>query len=230
MNEASVKHMIAMKQVRKTYRNGPAVLPVLKGADLYVNEGEFCAVTGASGSGKSTLLHIIGALDTADAGDVICDGRNISAMSESDLPEFRRTAVGFIFQNHYLIDDLHALDNVMIPNLMCGYSRKKTAEKAESILEAVGLQDRLAHYPNQLSGGEKQRVAIARAFMNNPKIILADEPTGNLDEKNTENILALLLDLVSSEQKTIILVTHDLEAAEVGDTLYHLNEGVLQKQ
>jgi len=230
MNEAEVEYMVELRQIRKTYRNGPAVLPVLKGADLCIAAGEFCAVTGASGSGKSTLLHIIGALDKADTGKAVCDGRNISDMKESELPEFRRTAVGFIFQNHYLIEDLHALDNVMIPNLMCGYSRKQTEEKAENILEAVGLYDRRTHYPSQLSGGEKQRAAIARAFMNDPKIILADEPTGNLDEKNTENILALLLDMVSREQKTIILVTHDLEAAAVGDTLYHLNDGVLQKR
>ncbi|MCF7943978.1 MAG: ABC transporter ATP-binding protein [Spirochaetia bacterium] len=223
----TMKTIIKLEDVRKSYQNGPNILHVLNGINISIAEGEFCVFTGASGSGKSTLLHVIGGLDTIDNGRIICNSKSISNLPENELPHFRRNIVGFIFQKHFLIEDLTALDNLILPSLMNGNKKKETLEKAEDLLNSVGLYDRKHHHPNQLSGGENQRVAIARAFMNDPKIILADEPTGNLDDDNTKKVLELLLDLVNRQGKTLVLVTHDNEIAKEGDSIFLLKEGVL---
>lgn len=223
----TMKSIIKLEDVRKSYQNGPNILHVLNGINISIDEGEFCVFTGASGSGKSTLLHVIGGLDTIDSGRIICGRKSISDLPERELPHFRRNIVGFIFQKHFLIEDLTALDNLILPSLMNGNKKKETLEKAENLMNSVGLHDRKLHHPNQLSGGENQRVAIARAFMNDPKIILADEPTGNLDDDNTKKVLELLLDLVNRQGKTLVLVTHDNEIAKEGDSILLLKEGVL---
>jgi len=218
---------IRTANLMKSFPAGDSRLQVLKGLDLEIPWGAFTVVTGASGSGKSTLLHILGGLDRIDSGEVCCCGSRIGAMEEKDLSGFRKQHIGFIFQNHYLIDDLTVFENLLLPGLMNGFDRSWTQETAHALIDRVGLHERKEYHPQQLSGGERQRCAIARAFINNPKVILADEPTGNLDEQNTETVMQMLMEITQEKEKTLVLVTHDMGLADRGEQVYQLREGVL---
>ncbi len=220
---------VAVTSLKKSFPTGETRLEVLKGLDLEIAWGEYTVITGSSGSGKSTLLHILGGLDRIDSGNVSCCGVSIGSMGEKQLSYFRRDTVGFVFQNHYLIDDLTVRENLVLPGLMNGLNKKEVEKTADALVQRVGLSERRRHYPQQLSGGERQRVAIARAFMNNPRIILADEPTGNLDEDNTKIVMEMLMEIISEKKKTLVLVTHDMELAGTGEKVYQLKEGVLHQ-
>ncbi len=222
-------YCITLRGLKKSFPSGETTLEVLKGIDLDISWGSYTVITGASGSGKSTLLHIIGGLDRIDSGQVVCCGEPIGSMAERQLSRFRREHVGFIFQNHYLIDDLTVTENLVLPGLMNGYSRKEMEASAAALIERVGLSERRDHHPQQLSGGERQRVAIARAFVNNPSMILADEPTGNLDEDNTRIVMEMLTEIMNEQRKTLVMVTHDQELSRMGEQLYQLKEGVLHR-
>jgi len=199
----------------------------LRGVSLRIKDGEYVAIMGPSGSGKSTLLHIMGLLDTPTRGRVLLDGRDISKLSEGERAVIRRRKIGFVFQAFNLIPHLTVLENVELPLMLDGVPRGERRKKAEEILKSVGLGDRLHHYPSQLSGGQKQRVAIARALINNPSIILADEPTGNLDSKTGEVILDLFDDL-HGQGHTLVVVTHDEEVAERADRVIKIRDGVVE--
>ncbi len=214
------KTIIKIKDLVKTFEGGR--VRALDGVNLEVPEGEFISIMGPSGSGKSTLLNMIGALDRPTEGEVIVDDVDLSKVK--NLNEFRARKVGFVFQLHNLIPTLTALENVEIPMFELGLSKRKRVERAKRLLELVGLGERLDYIPTKLSGGERQRVAIARALANNPKIILADEPTGNLDSASSDEILYLLLDL-NQRGQTIVLVTHDEEMAEHASVVYRLKDG-----
>jgi len=223
-------YILEVNQLRKTFTSGSKELTVLKHITFNIESGTSCAIVGPSGSGKTTLLGLCAGLDQPTEGSVILKGQNISAMDESDLSEVRNRQIGFVFQSFQLISTLTALENVMVPIELRGTPYREVEQKAINLLTEVGLADRLDHYPNQLSGGEQQRVSMARALMNNPSIILADEPTGNLDEQNTEIILDLLFELRETEQVTLVLITHEKEIANRCDTLYSLQSGVLEKE
>lgn len=214
--------MIEIKSLEKTYTRGAELVRALKGIDLSIGQGEFVSITGHSGSGKTTLLHILGCLDQPTKGIVSIDGITINGMSESDLVKIRRQKIGFVFQQFYLIPGLSVLENVTLP-LLFGRIKKETDEII-SVLNLVGLQDKITRSPSQLSGGEMQRVAIARALINNPEVILADEPTGNLDTENSENIFELLKSL-NSRGITIIMVTHNTDLAGRADRTIQLKDG-----
>ena len=184
--------ILTTHNLRKIYKTDSEELLILDGIDFTLGAGETVAITGESGSGKSTFLNMLGGLDNATSGSIIIDGNDITKLDESELTYFRNRKIGFIFQSHYLLDEFTAAENVMIPMLMNNFNRKDAHDKAMELLKLVGMDHRSHHYPSQLSGGERQRVAIARAFMNDPQIILADEPTGNLDEKNSAKVLDLL--------------------------------------
>lgn len=213
--------------VVKTYQSGAETLHILKGIDFRVERGSSVAVSGQSGSGKSTLLNIIGGLDRADSGSIMVAGTEISGLSESSLSLYRRERVGFIFQFHYLLKDFTALENVMLPAYMAGMKKNDAIEKARILLSDVKLDDRLHHFPSQLSGGERQRVAVARAMVNNPDLILADEPTGNLDPLNSAVVAELLYAEAEKWGKTLIVVTHDEKVAGRAMVQYVLESGVL---
>lgn len=216
--------------VFKSYRTGATKVEVLKGVDLAVREGEFVAVVGASGSGKSTLLHILGALDRPDKGAVRFDGRDLNRMSARELNRFRSRVVGFVFQFYHLLDELNVLENVFLPAMVsrsvAGWllGRRPARKRAEELLEQLGLRDRARHKPYQLSGGERQRVAIGRALMNQPRLLLADEPTGNLDSATGNSILAVLEQLNRAGQ-TIVMVTHDERIARRAQRTITLEDG-----
>jgi lipoprotein-releasing system ATP-binding protein len=214
----------------KTYRDGERRIEVLRGADLAVEPGEIVAVVGPSGSGKSTLLHVLGGLDRPDAGEVTIGGEVLSAYRGADLARFRNRTIGFVFQFHQLLPDFTALENVMLPGRIAGRDPAETLERARALLDEVGLAERLDHFPNQLSGGERQRVALCRALALEPPLLLADEPTGNLDPASGERVLDLLLELQARHGTTGVLVTHNPEVAERCATILVLDEGVLQPQ
>ncbi len=223
--------IINCKDIHKSYRLGDVVLNVLKGVDISVDNGEFVTVTGSSGSGKSTLLHILGALDKPDTGEVFFKGDNITRFSSKRLNRFRNKDVGFVFQFYHLIEELDVVDNVLLP-AMAGYSalgwlrkRKGFRQEAFELLSRLGLSERLKHKPSQLSGGERQRVAIGRALINKPKLLLADEPTGNLDWHTGEEILCILDKLHREDGQTVIMVTHDERVAKFGDRQLVLEDG-----
>lgn len=219
--------LIRFEGVDKIYRRGGEELHVLSGLNLEVRKGEFLALMGPSGCGKSTILNLAGGLDVPDAGTVSFAGEDIGAMSEGQRAGWRSRNVGFIFQAYNLIPVLTARQNVMLPLLLTPLSGKRRKEQAELALKIVGLSDRTEHYPNQLSGGQEQRVAIARALATDPKLLLADEPTGDLDATNAEAILALLKRLNKENGQTIVMVTHDPKAAEQADRTLKLDKGVL---
>jgi putative ABC transport system ATP-binding protein len=221
----SSRSMIAVSGLRKSIRNGPRTVDILKGLDFTVARGEFIAIMGASGSGKSTLLGLLAGLDTPTAGDVHLDGVAISYLPEDKLAQVRGRTVGFVFQSYQLIPTLTALENVLLPYEL--NSAGHGLQKSRTLLTSVGLQDRMEHYPIQLSGGEQQRVAIARAFVVEPPIIMADEPTGNLDSTNGRMILDLLLEHNKRAGTTLVLVTHDPDVAASADRRITLRDGLI---
>ena len=217
--------LLELKNITKTFSMGESQLTVLKDITFSVDNGELMAITGPSGSGKSTLMHIIGCLDTPTLGTYLLEGNDVSHMNPDQLAHIRNKLIGFVFQRFYLLPDLTALDNVALPQLYANTSEKTARERAQQMLELVNLGDRIYHYPNQLSGGEQQRVAIARALANNPALILADEPTGNLDSKTGETIMTIFTELNKSQQVTIIVVTHDIDLAEKTNRIIKLLDG-----
>lgn len=200
-------------------------LQVLKGVNLQVEKGEIVAILGRSGAGKTTLLQIMGTLDTPDSGKVLIDGQDVFALNEKDLAAFRNQHIGFIFQQHQLLPEFTALENVMMPGMIAQIAEKELRERATNLLIQLGLQDRMDHKPNELSGGEQQRVAAARAMLLQPAVILADEPSGSLDEQNKKDLHALLLEMREKYGQTIILVTHDNELAQICDRQLVIQDG-----
>lgn len=209
-----MKELIQVQKLFKSYGDGTKRVEVLKGVDLTFFQGEKAAMVGASGVGKTTFLHTLGTLDRPTSGKVLYEGKDIYALNEKDLAQFRNREVGFVFQFHHLLPEFNALENTMMPCLIQGIPKKEAASRAEAILALVGLQERLAHKPGELSGGEQQRVAVARALVLEPKVLLADEPTGNLDTRTAESVFDLLLELNLIKGVTLIVVTHNLKLAE----------------
>jgi len=220
--------MVDVRNVTKVYRKDAEELVVLNGLSLQVNEGDYAALMGPSGSGKSTLLNLIAGIDKPTSGDVVVAGTNVAQLGETELAAFRSHNVGFIFQFYNLIPVLSATENVELPLLLTHLSKAQRRERALTALKVVGLADRASHYPRQLSGGQEQRVAIARAIVTDPKVLVADEPTGDLDAKSATEILDLLGTLNQDFKKTIVMVTHDPRAAERAKTQHHLEKGVLK--
>jgi len=221
--------LMQFKQVSKTYQSGDTRLLILEDLSFTISRGVSIAVTGKSGSGKSTLLNIAGGLDRPTTGSVTFLGDTLGAMNDRELSEFRNRHIGFVFQSHILLDDFSALENVYIPSLIGGSKRKVAEHRAVELLERVGLADRMHHRPQKLSGGERQRVAICRALINDPDLIIADEPTGSLDEESSTGIERLLLELVQEEQKTLLLVTHDTQLARQCSTVYLLHNRTMRE-
>ena len=221
-------YKVSTKALYKSYRNGSSKLDVLKGIDLTIKNNEFVAIQGPSGAGKSTLLHILGGLDNPTKGEVFFEGSNIYDLSENERAMLRNRKIGFVFQFYHLLAELNTLENVLLPGLLKSWwERKRASSYAKSILDKLGLSQRITHRPNQLSGGEQQRVAIARALINKPEILLCDEPTGNLDSENGQNILRLIKQLNQEENVTVILVTHDKDIACVADRVVYLKDGMV---
>lgn len=220
--------VVAIRNVVKAYRRDRVEILVLRGLSLEIAEGEYIALMGPSGSGKTTLLNLIAGIDRPDSGEVIVAGTNLASLSETDLARWRARHIGFIFQFYNLLPALTAAGNVELPLLLTPLSRDERREHVEAALELVGLADRMAHFPRQLSGGEEQRVAIARAIVTDPTVIVADEPTGDLDKQSAAEILDLLGQLNSDFGKTIVMVTHDPRAAERARQVRHLDKGELE--
>ncbi|MDF1558449.1 MAG: ABC transporter ATP-binding protein [ANME-2 cluster archaeon] len=220
----SDKYIIQIKELTKIFGNGVEI-KALDGVNLNIERGEFMAIIGPSGSGKSTLLNQIGILDTPTSGTILLDGVDVTKMSDKKRSNTRNKQLGFIFQYHHLLPDFNALENAMMPLLISGVKSSKAREVASKMLHEVGLGDRMDHRPNQLSGGQNQRVAIARALVNNPSIVIGDEPTGNLDSKASESIYELLRKLNREHKQTFILVTHDVRMAEKTDRIIRLVDG-----
>ena|SRR3989338_288758 len=223
-------YIIELEDVWKTYRMGEVEVNALRGLNLKIKHKEFVAVMGPSGSGKSTAMNLIGCLDLPTKGAIYLEGKNIAHLSESALAQVRGKKIGFVFQSFNLIGTLNALENVALPMIFQGLSEEQINENAKKLLEMVGLGDRIFHKPSELSGGQQQRVAIARALANNPEVILADEPTGNLDSKSGENIINLLKKLHKEQKKTIIIVTHDASIAEHSERICYLKDGMIHKE
>lgn len=224
----STQTAIEVRDVVRVYKLGRVEVAALKGVSFKVHNGEMLAIMGSSGSGKSTLMHIMGCLDEPTSGSIAIDGRDVKQFSDSALAELRNTKIGFVFQSFNLLPRLSILQNVEVPLQYRGVSRKARRKLAEEALAAVGLSGRLKHLPSEISGGERQRVAIARALVNNPTIILADEPTGNLDSKTGTAIMDLFKDL-NKKGHTIILVTHSREVAEYAQRIIHLKDGLIER-
>jgi len=219
--------IIKLENVWKIYQLGKMELPVLKGIDLDISRGAFVVILGPSGSGKSTMLNMVGCLDLPTRGKVFLDGQDISKMSEDELAQVRGKKIGFVFQQFNLLQNLSALENVMIPMIFQGKSEKERIKRAKFLLASLGLEDRMNHKPMELSGGEQQRIAIVRALSNDPEIVVADEPTGNLDSTTGKKIMDILIDLHKNEKKTIIVVTHDPTIANYSNQVVHIKDGQL---
>ena len=215
--------MIELKGIKKSF----GTLEVLKGIDLHIGKGEVVSIVGQSGAGKTTLLQIIGTLDKADSGSIIIDGTDVSRLSQKQLSKFRNTRIGFVFQFHQLLPEFNALENIMIPALIGGASKSEARRRAEELLDFMGLADRANHKPAELSGGEKQRVAVARALVNNPAVVLADEPSGSLDTQNKTELHKLFFDLRDKFGQTFVIVTHDEELANTTDRTIQLKDGTV---
>ena len=224
-----MNEILAAENLKKTYMDGSSELHVLRNVNLKVMRRDLLAITGVSGSGKSTLLHLLGALDTPTGGKVYLDGIDMRTMGERKLANVRNSRFGFIFQFYYLLPEFSVFENVLMP-AMVRRKNKAAEEKAGSILERVGLKERMNHYPAELSGGEMQRAAIARALINAPEIIFADEPTGNLDNKNSRSILDLIIKLNDEEHQVFIIATHESTIARIARRIFCLNDGVLEPQ
>ncbi len=219
--------LVSVRNLSKAYQRGSQIVPVLEDISFDIPAGEFLALMGPSGSGKSTLLNLIAGIDKVDTGNVLIDGIDITTLDETELADWRSGNVGFIFQFYNLIPVLTAFENVELPLLLTGLSRRKRQEHVATVLSLVNLTDRMDHYPSELSGGQQQRVAIARAMVSDPAILVADEPTGDLDRHSAEEILSLMDRLVREFGKTVIMVTHDPRAAERAHRIIHLEKGVL---
>lgn len=218
--------MINIQGITKSFGN----LQVLKGIDLHIGKGEIVSIVGPSGAGKTTLLQIIGTLDRPDSGSVTVDGINVSGLSTNKLSDFRNRHIGFVFQFHQLLPEFTALENLMIPAFIAGKGRSEAKARAEELLQFLGLADRANHKPNELSGGEKQRVAVARALVNEPAVILADEPSGSLDTKNKAELHQLFFDLRDKFGQTFVIVTHDEQLAAITDRTIHMKDGLLMPE
>ncbi len=218
--------MIEIKGIKKSFGK----LEVLKGIDLNIGKGEVVSIVGPSGAGKTTLLQIIGTLDSADGGSIIIDGTDVSKLNKKKLADFRNKHIGFVFQFHQLLPEFTAIENVMIPAFISGMSKKEAKKSAEELLAFLGLTERAQHKPNELSGGEKQRVAVARALVNNPAIILADEPSGSLDTKNKEELHQLFFELRDKFGQTFVIVTHDEQLASTTDRTIKMKDGMLESE
>ena len=216
--------MIDIRKITKSFGS----LQVLKGIDLHINRGEVVSIVGPSGAGKTTLLQIIGTLDRPDSGSVFVDDIDVTNLSQKRLSDFRNKHIGFVFQFHQLLPEFTAIENVMIPAYIAGVSQREAKQRAQELLEFMGLNDRASHKPNELSGGEKQRVAVARALINKPAVILADEPSGSLDSKNKEELHQLFFDLRDKFGQTFVIVTHDEQLASITDRTIHLKDGMLE--
>ncbi len=216
--------MIKLEGITKSFGS----LQVLKGIDLEITKGEVVSIVGPSGAGKTTLLQIIGTLDEPDAGSIFIDETNVSRMNQKNLSAFRNTHIGFVFQFHQLLPEFNAIENIMIPAYIAGTSTKDALDKATEILDFMGLKERALHKPNELSGGEKQRVAVARALINNPAVILADEPSGSLDTRNKDELHQLFFDLRNQFGQTFVIVTHDEGLARITDRTVHMIDGMIQ--
>jgi len=217
--------LIRIADLHKSYYDGESELPVLQGISLEIYMSELLAIVGASGVGKSTLLHIIGTLDRPTAGSVLYDEQDVFTLSDTEMARFRNKEIGFVFQFHHLLPEFTALENVAMGALITSSNNKSVYKEAESLLDYVGLSERLSHYPSQLSGGERQRVAIARSLINQPKVVLADEPTGNLDRRSSDAVLELLWDLNAKSGQTFVIVTHNQELAQQVDRVIQLVDG-----
>ena len=216
--------MLTGKNIYKRYGS----LEVLRGVNLEINKGEVVAIVGPSGCGKSTLLHILGSLDKADMGEIVINNTGLSLLSGNKLAAFRNKHIGFVFQFHHLLPEFTALENVCIPGWLAGRNRNEVKEKAEGLLKLLGLVDRNENKPNQLSGGEQQRVAVARALINNPDIVFADEPTGNLDSANAQELHQLFFDLRKQFNQTFLIVTHNEELSQLSDRVLHMKDGRIE--
>jgi lipoprotein-releasing system ATP-binding protein len=216
--------MLTGKNIYKRY----GTLEVLRGVNLEISKGEVVAIVGPSGCGKSTLLHILGSLDKADMGEIVINNAALSLLSGNKLAAFRNKHIGFVFQFHHLLPEFTALENVCIPGWLAGRNKNEVKEKAEGLLKILGLVDRNENKPNQLSGGEQQRVAVARALINNPDIIFADEPTGNLDSANAEELHQLFFDLRKQFNQTFLIVTHNEELSQLSDRVLHMKDGRIE--
>ena len=221
--------IVEIKGLEKTYSSGAESLTILKNLDFSVEEGSKTVIIGESGSGKSSLLNIIGSIDTATAGSVIAGPWDVTSLTENEMARYRSEFLGLVFQFHYLLKDFTALENVYLASYMAGKSKKEAVERAKGLLKDVGLEKRMNHLPGELSGGERQRVAVARALINDPSLILADEPTGNLDPANAVLISDLLFSMADKYHKTLILVTHDIKLAAKGSVRYTIRHGKIEK-
>jgi lipoprotein-releasing system ATP-binding protein len=215
--------MLKATNITRTYN----ALQVLKGVDINVNKGEIVSIVGSSGAGKSTLLHILGSLDKANAGEIWINNQRIDTLKEKELAKFRNQHIGFVFQFHHLLPEFTALENVCIPGWIAGTPKNELEERALELLTILGLQDRASHKPSELSGGEQQRVAVARALINNPDIVFADEPTGNLDSKHAQELHELFLHLQKTMGQTFLIVTHNEALAKMSDRVVHMKDGFI---
>jgi lipoprotein-releasing system ATP-binding protein len=213
--------MLKATNIYKSY----GTLPVLQGVDIHIQKGEIVSIAGSSGAGKSTLLHILGTLDNADKGEIFINDTNISQLKDKNLAAFRNKHIGFVFQFHHLLPEFTAIENICVPGWIAGRNTKELNERAMELLELLNLKNRANHKPSELSGGEQQRVAVARALINNPAIVMADEPTGNLDSANAKELHDLFIDLRNRFQQTFLIVTHNEELAKLSDRILHMKDG-----
>jgi putative ABC transport system ATP-binding protein len=224
-----VNRVIEVRNLYKLYRVGDSVVRALNGVDFEINEGEFCAIVGTSGSGKSTLLNMLAGLEKPTKGEVVISGQHMEDLKEDGLVKFRRENVGFIFQSFHLIGTMNALENVALPLTFRGEAKSSRLKKADEMLNLVNLKKHKKHLPNQMSGGQQQRVGVARALVVNPRIIFADEPTGNLDSHTSEEVMKLMQQVVWEQKKTLVMVTHDNHLASYADRVFHITDGKIMK-